>query len=107
MIQGKIDLLCKRLEETAQQERVLPVETAMMALTTDIISEYSYSYSYNSLEQADFAASWNTSFRESMGSTVLFRYCNWLGNLMTSLPLWVVKIASPSLMPLAIISNVC
>ena len=68
VIQGKIDLLCKRLHEWASQARVLTVENAMMALTIDFISEYSFGYSYNSLEQDDLAAFWNSSFKEGMSS---------------------------------------
>jgi hypothetical protein len=108
MIQSKIDLLCKRLREFAQQGRVLTVENAMMALTTDIISEYSFGYSFNALEQEDLAASWNGSFREAMASSVLFRYRYFLqlGRVMTSLPFRIVKIISPSLVPVVTIMNV-
>ena len=106
MIQGKIDLLCKRLREMAQQERVLHVEHAMMALTTDIISEYSFGYSYDALEQDDLAAPWTRSFREAMASSVLFRYFPLVGGIMTGLPLWVVKIVSPSILPAATIMKV-
>jgi len=108
MIQGKIDLLCTRLREFAQQGQVLVVENATMALTTDIISEYSFGYSYNALEQEDLAASWNGSFREAMASSVLFRYRYFhiLGRFMTRLPLRIVKIVSPTLVPAVTIMNV-
>ena len=108
MIQSKIDLLCRRLREFAQRGQVLVVENAMVALTTDIISEYSFGYSYNALEQEDLAASWNGSFREAMASSVLFRYpyFHLLGRFMTRLPLRVVKIVSPSLVPVVTIMNV-
>lgn len=106
MIQSKIDLLCERLREWALRERVLDVETAMMALTTDIIFEYSFGYSYNSLAQEDLAAFWNSSFKENMGSSVLFRYFPLLGRVVTSLPLWVIKIVSPSNVPIVTIINV-
>lgn len=106
MIQSKIDLLCKRLQEWALQERVLNVENATMALTTDIISEYSFGYSYNSLTQDDLAAFWNSSFKEGMGSGVLFRYFPLFGRVVTSLPLWVIKIISPSNVTAATIINV-
>lgn len=108
MIQSKIDLLGKRLREFAQQGQVLTVENAMMALTTDIISEYSFGYSFNALEQEDLAASWNGSFREAMASSVLFRYRFFLqlGRVMTSLPLRIVKLVSPSLVPVVTIMSV-
>jgi cytochrome P450 len=106
MIQGKIDLLCKRLQEMTRQGQVLDIEVAIMALTTDIISEYSFGYSYHALEQEDLAASWTTSFREAMGSSMLFRYFPSVGKVMTGLPLWLVKIVSPSILPAATIMSV-
>jgi cytochrome P450 len=108
MIQSKIDLLCNRLREFAQQGQVLTVGNAMMALTTDIISEYSFGYSFNALEQEDLAASWNGSFREAMASSVWFRYryLLQLGRIMTSLPFRIAKIVSPSLVPAVTIMNV-
>jgi hypothetical protein len=106
MIQGKIDLLCKRLQEMAKQGQVLDVETGIMALTTDIISEYSFGYSYHALEQEDLAATWTGSFREAMGSSVLFRYFPSLGKIMTGLPLWFVKTVSPNLLPAVTIMKV-
>ena len=108
MIQSKIDLLCRRLREFAQQGQVLTVENAMMALTTDIISEYSFGYSYDALEQEDLAASWTGSFREAMGSSVLLRYpyFQFLGRFMTRLPLRIVNVVSPTLVPAVTIMNV-
>ena len=106
MIQSKIDLLCKRLHEWALQERVLNVETAMMALTIDVISEYSFGHSYNSLTQEDLATFWSNSFEEGMSSGVLFRYFPLFGRVVTSLPLWVIKIISPSNVTAATIINV-
>ena len=106
MIQNKIDLLCKRLHEWALQERVLNVETAMMALTIDVISEYSFGHSYNSLTQEDLATFWSRSFKEGMSSGVLFRYFPLFGRVVTSLPLWVIQIISPSNVTAATIINV-
>lgn len=99
VIQQKIDLLCKKLDVYAQSERVVSVGDAVMALTTDIISEYSFGYSYDLLEKDGFAELWNIAFRESLRSAVLFRYFPLLGKYVANLPLGVVKLLSPSMMP--------
>lgn len=106
VIQQNVDLLCKKLQEYGQSNRVVSVDNAVMALATDIISEYSFGYSYDLLEEDDFAEPWNSAFRDAMRSAVLFRYFPMLGKFVTNLPLGVVRILSPSLMPVVTIMKV-
>jgi cytochrome P450 len=54
VIREKTEKFCQRLEEFAKDGRILPLHNAMMALSTDIISEYAFARAYNQLDAPNF-----------------------------------------------------
>jgi hypothetical protein len=54
VIQKKTEKFCQRLEGFAKDGRILPLHNAMMALSTDIISEYAFARAYNQLDAPNF-----------------------------------------------------
>jgi hypothetical protein len=53
-IRAKVDKLCQTLAEYQKAGRVLPLNLAMIALTTDIITEYAFARAYNHLDSPNF-----------------------------------------------------
>ncbi|RDA94541.1 hypothetical protein CP533_2745 [Ophiocordyceps camponoti-saundersi (nom. inval.)] len=53
MISAKIEKLCQRMQTAARDGTVLHMKKAFSALTVDIISEYTYGFSLNCLDQPD------------------------------------------------------
>jgi hypothetical protein len=54
VIREKTDRLCQRLSEYEKNGQVLPLHLAMMALSTDIITEYAFARAYNHLDLPNF-----------------------------------------------------
>lgn len=54
VIREKANKFCQRLSEYQEDGRVLPLHLAMMALSTDIITEYAFARAYNQLDSPDF-----------------------------------------------------
>ncbi|KAJ5116547.1 Cytochrome P450, partial [Penicillium angulare] len=54
VLQSKIDKLCSRMQEVITTEAVFPLGAAFAALTADVISECSYGFSVNYLDDPDF-----------------------------------------------------
>ncbi|KAF2094144.1 putative benzoate 4-monooxygenase cytochrome P450 [Rhizodiscina lignyota] len=54
VIRAKVDTLCEKIGEYQKDGRILEFNSAWMALTTDIITEYAFARSYGQLEVPDF-----------------------------------------------------
>lgn len=54
VILAKLERLCSRLVEFEKAGSIVPVHSAMMALTTDIITEYAFAKPYDQLEMPNF-----------------------------------------------------
>jgi cytochrome P450 len=54
VIREKAEKMCQRLSEFEKDGRVFSLQLAMMALTTDIITEYAFARSYNNLDSQNF-----------------------------------------------------
>lgn len=96
-ISEKVKKLCDRLAEESQRDRVVDAHTAYTALTTDIITDYCYGYSYTYLAQDDFNKEWKDTMREIFERTALRRHCPWLIQTFMALPLSVATKLSPML----------
>jgi cytochrome P450 len=56
VIRAKTQKLCEKLAEYQKDGRVLPLNRAWMALTTDIITQYAFAKSYDHLNSPNFQA---------------------------------------------------
>ncbi|KIW07048.1 hypothetical protein, variant [Verruconis gallopava] len=54
VIRTMVEKLCSKLDEFKQSGAVLNLDRALMALTTDIITEYAFAKSYNQLDVPNF-----------------------------------------------------
>ncbi|KAK5126470.1 hypothetical protein LTR85_010706 [Meristemomyces frigidus] len=71
-----------------------------MALTTDIISEYSFAKSYGFLDKPGFSPEWTKVMRGAAEASMLFRYVPFLIELMKASPPWLVRLLDPNMMQL-------
>ena len=76
------------------------LEDAIMALTTDIITEYAFSTSYNYLEHPSFSPEWTKTMKGAAEASMLFRYAPFLIELTKVMPPWLVKMIDPNIMQL-------
>jgi hypothetical protein len=54
VIKEKVEKLCLKISLYLQDGQVLPLSRAWMALTTDVITEYSFAKSYDQLDSPNF-----------------------------------------------------
>jgi Cytochrome P450 len=106
MIQAQIDTLCARFRDFQKAREPIPLGLAFAAMTTDIITEYSFSKSYGFLLTPDFAAGWADVMRDASELSLLNKQFGWLLPLLKSMPVWVVKITNPQMTQLIYLQTV-
>lgn len=85
-ISEKVRTLCGRLAECMKDERVVDLHTAFMALTTDIITEYCYSKSYDFLNEDDFKQEWKDCMTDLFDNATFRRAVPWLTYTLQRIP---------------------
>ena len=105
LVRSKIDKLCRRFEDLAQSNDVFRLDVAFMALTMDIISDYSFAMDPKYLEEPDFHLEWKTTIINAMESGALARQFPWMASVMGALPLSVVSVLHPPMANLLIWRN--
>jgi hypothetical protein len=102
----KIWKLCSSLQETKKTGTPIEMETAMVALTIDIISEFSYGKSYGFLDKPGFDPSFPKIILGMSQASMFFRYFAFLVRVMLSLPDGVVAILNPGALRIAELKKV-
>jgi len=95
LIQPLVDKLCDRLAEYQAAKRPVTMIYAFANLTSDIISEYSFSKGYGNLERPDFHGDDYNAWMALSKMSHLLKQFGWLFPMMYSFPLWVTKFTSP------------
>ncbi|KAF1982274.1 cytochrome P450 [Aulographum hederae CBS 113979] len=99
MIREKTDRLCSKLTEYQRDGRVLPMDRAWMALTTDIITEYAFAKSYDQLESPNFEDTLHEALIAIFTTGHFALHFPMTYPILDSLPDWFVLMAQPSLQP--------
>lgn len=98
LIRENIEKLCQRFNELRGTGR--PVDTLQVyaALTTDIITMYSFNTSYGCIEHPEWGWEWPQAMVESTKSVHLNKQFKWLFPAMQMTPEWIVKKVNPAVM---------
>jgi hypothetical protein len=107
VIQSLVGALCERFREAQKSREPLNLLTAYTALTTDVITEYSFGKSYGFLAKPDLGPEWpalNIGFAEL---THLLKQFGWLYPIMQAMPPWFVALVNPQMKMLFDFRNVC
>ncbi|KIX97625.1 uncharacterized protein Z520_06403 [Fonsecaea multimorphosa CBS 102226] len=86
IIRQKINLLLERIREFRDEEKVLPINRAFMALTGDVVMEYCFSMAYDHLKLPNFEKTLHEPFMAASISGHLSLQCPWVPKLLFSLP---------------------
>jgi hypothetical protein len=100
MIRRVVENLCRRLRERKEAGEVVNLRHAYAALTMDIITEYSFSNSYECLNAPDFAYQWPEIIDDVSENSHMNKQFGWFLPLMKKMPLSLVKIMNPNMMQL-------
>lgn len=97
LIRSKVEKLSNRFEAIAATGEVVRLDAAFMALTMDVICDYSFRRDRKYLDEPDFKLEWKQTIMEAFEGGALARQFPWIQSVMKSLPLWLVKILVPPL----------
>ena len=95
LIQAKVARLCDKLEEHAGSHDAVNVSMAFSCMTTDIVTDYAFSRSYDFLKSPMFEPNFHESIAAAtqMGPTV--KHFPLLMNVMLKMPEYVLRPCTP------------
>lgn len=107
LIRDLIEKLCARLERCRDTREPVDTLKAYAALTTDIITKYSFSTSYGCIDEPDWRWEWPEAMFDSTKSVHLNKQFKWLFPAMQATPEWIVKRVNPAVMNIIDFQKVC
>ncbi|KAL4789749.1 cytochrome P450 [Aspergillus venezuelensis] len=96
MIQEKVQRLMERLLQFYQSKSVVDLSAAFAALTSDIITFYSYGESFDFLENETFNSSVRDAIMETEKLDHVSRLFPFVLRLLQHVPLWVFELVKPA-----------
>jgi cytochrome P450 len=98
VIRDKVDKFCKKMAEY-RDGRVVPLNRAWMAMTTDIITEYSFGRAYNQLDSPGFQDTLHEALVAIYTTGHFALHFSIVFPLLDMLPDWLVIKMEPALLP--------
>lgn len=98
VIRAKVEKLCAKLA-AYQDGQVLPLSRAMMALTTDVITEYAFARSYDQLDIPDFKDTLHEALIAIYTVGHFALHFSWVFPLLDVMPEWIVRRMQPEILP--------
>jgi hypothetical protein len=93
VIRSKLAILSSRLDEYRQRAQVVNLDVALTAMTTDIIMQYSFGFSYDFPEADDFNPEWRAVMMSASESSLISKQMPRLRKMVMRIPLtWLVWI---------------
>jgi len=99
VIKEKVEKLCRKIALYLQDGQVLPLGRAWMALTTDIITEYSFAKSYDQLDSPNFQDTLHEALVAIYTAGQFALHFPIIFPILDILPEWLVKMAQPEVLP--------
>ncbi|KIW11714.1 hypothetical protein PV08_11016 [Exophiala spinifera] len=98
VIQDKLAVMCARLDEIARNGRreVLDLEAVYLALTTDVLTQCSYGWTYDYIHNPEWAMTWKLVNTGGRASAAIVRSFPLIGAIVRSMPLSVaIRLVPP------------
>jgi cytochrome P450 len=96
VIQEKLAVVCDRLDRVAGSREVLDLESVYLALTTDVLTQCSYGWTYDYIHRPDWAMTWKLVNTGGRASAAIVRSFPLIGMIVRSMPVSVaVKLVPP------------
>jgi hypothetical protein len=97
MVQSKIEYACSKILEHKENDKVTNLARMWDAYSGDVITEYSFGFSYNNLHSEDFESTFHDAFLALTEFGLLACQFPIMGPIMQSLPDWFVRLTNPPL----------
>ncbi len=105
-IRQLVNRLCERLKEFQGSGEPVDLGLVFAALTTDVVTEYSFGRAYGCLKAPDFNPKLYRAVQANTKTSVLAKQFGWMIPLSRSLPHWMVKALNPLMMQMVYFSEV-
>jgi hypothetical protein len=99
VIKEKVEKLCRKVALYLQDGQVLPLSRAWMALTTDVITEYSFAKSYDQLDSPNFQDTLHEALVAIYTTGQFALHFPIVFPILDIMPEWLVKLAQPEVLP--------
>ena len=107
LVQSVVDQLMARLRALRGTGSNVNMIDAFSCLTTDVISQYAFARPFGFMNDPDFSPQWHRVMMDLSENFHLFKQFGWLEPTMRSLPASFAKKASPKLVALFDMQDVC
>ncbi|RPB13088.1 cytochrome P450 [Morchella conica CCBAS932] len=95
VVQEKCDLLCYKIRELEQADSKVSFHNAFVALTIDIVTEYAYAKSYNTLLNEGFVSKVSSAFDAQQEAFMVLKSFPIIAKVFQSLPPWLLMKVFP------------
>ena len=95
VIQEKLATMCERLDKIKGSREVLDLEAVYLALTTDVLTQCSYGWTYDYINNPEWAMAWKLVNTGGRASAAIVRSFPLIGSVVRSMPLWLAIILVP------------
>jgi cytochrome P450 len=96
IIQEKLAIMVDRLDKIKGSREVLDLEAIYLALTTDVLTQCSYGWTYDYLHSPEWAMTWKLVNTGGRASAAIVRSFPFIGAVVRSMPLSVaIKLVPP------------
>ncbi|KAE8548914.1 hypothetical protein EYB25_009297 [Talaromyces marneffei] len=99
VIRAKVDKLCTKLSSYVDDGRIVHLNRAWMALTTDVITEYAFARSYDQLDSPDFQETLHDALVAIYTTGHFALHFPIVFPILDALPDWLVSKMEPRLLP--------
>lgn len=91
LIVDKVERLSQRFREASDRRSIIRLDAAHTAVTTDIITQYSYGESSNHVTDENFKLEWKEALIGGVANGVLLRHFPWLLPILNAVPLSLLR----------------
>lgn len=99
VIHAKVDKLCDILHTYVGNDVVVSLDRAWIALTTDIITEYSFAKSFDNLDSPGFKDTMHEALIAVYTITKFAMQFPFVIPILDALPQWLIRMVKPEIMP--------
>lgn len=106
-VQSVVDRLVARLRNVQGTGCNVNMIDVFTSLTGDVISQYAFARPFGFMQSPDFAPHWHQLMMMLSEASHVFKQFEWLEPMMRSMPLSLIKMASPKLSSSFGVQDVC
>lgn len=96
-IKAKVKQLCRRLDECVGSKEPINLTVVFLALTMDILTDYSFAEGFGLLEEDDFNPKWRDTILSIVRCLSVIRHFQWIFRLVKVLPEFLARLLAPDM----------